>query len=72
MTSHTDQTQPFAGWPRGAGMPAQRALVAAGYTSLEALDGASEEALLALHGVGPKAIRILRAALAERGLALRP
>jgi DNA-directed RNA polymerase alpha subunit len=31
----------------------------------------SEKELLAIHGVGPKSIRILRGALAERGLALR-
>lgn len=48
--------------------PAHRALTAAGYTSLSQLATASEAELMALHGMGPKAIGILRQALAERGL----
>jgi hypothetical protein len=32
----------------------------------------SRAELLALHGVGPKAVRILDAALAERGLSFAP
>ena len=51
--------------------PARRALEHAGYTGLEQLPGLSEKELLRLHGVGPKAVDILRAALAERGLAFR-
>ncbi|MCM6775138.1 DNA-binding protein [Nocardia sp. CDC159] len=56
--------------PHGIGAPATRALNAVGYTELEQLAGVPEAELLALHGVGPKAIRVLRAALAERGLSL--
>lgn len=59
-------SQPF---PRGIGQPATRALEAAGYSSLEQLTQVSEKELLKLHGVGPKAVRILRETLAERGLA---
>ena len=55
--------------PRGIGAPATRALHAAGYTRLEQLAGVPERELGRLHGVGPKALRILRAALEERGLA---
>ncbi|MFB7722185.1 MULTISPECIES: DNA-binding protein [unclassified Nocardia] len=55
--------------PRGIGAPATRALTAAGYSRLEQLAGVPEAELLALHGVGPKAIRLLGAALAEQGLA---
>lgn len=51
------------------GAPASRALTAAGYTTLESLDGASVAELLALHGVGPIAIERLRPALAALGLA---
>ena len=51
------------------GAPATRALDAAGYDSLEDLDGVSRAALLALHGVGPRAIRILDEAMAASGLA---
>jgi hypothetical protein len=56
--------------PRGIGRPATGALHAAGYERLEQLDGVPAADLLALHGVGPKAVRVLRAALAERGLDL--
>ena len=41
------------------GRPALRAFTEAGYTTLEQLIAADPEELLALHGVGPKAIRIL-------------
>jgi len=51
------------------GAPALRALSAAGYQQLAQLSTISADELLQLHGVGPKAIRILRAALAEKGLA---
>ena len=50
------------------GKPAGRALAGAGYTRLDQLSKVSEAELLKLHGVGPKAIRILREALTERGL----
>lgn len=53
----------------GLSQPAQRALKAAGYTRLEQLAGVSEADLLKLHGVGPKAITLLRPALAAQGLA---
>ena len=50
------------------GAPARSALHLAGYTSLEQLPAVTEKELLALHGVGPKAIRLLREALAAKGL----
>ncbi|MFB9907059.1 DNA-binding protein [Allokutzneria oryzae] len=50
--------------------PATRAFLLAGYTRLEDFTGVSAEELLALHGVGPKAVRLLREALAERGMSL--
>jgi hypothetical protein len=49
------------------GAPAQRGLAEAGYTQLEQLTTARAADLLKLHGVGPKAIRLLREALAARG-----
>lgn len=58
--------EPF---PKGIGKPATRALEAAGYSSLEQLTKVSEKELLKLHGMGPKALRVLREALAERELA---
>ena len=58
---------PETAWPKGVSQPAIRALNAAGYSRLEALPGASESALLKLHGMGPKAIRIIKEELAKRG-----
>ena len=54
------------------GAPATRALAAAGYATLEDLDGVSRTMLLGLHGVGPRAINLLDEAMAEEGLALAP
>jgi len=54
--------------PKSIGRPATNALLAAGYTRLEQLTHVREVDIKQLHGVGPKAITILRAALAEKGL----
>ena len=48
--------------------PARRALAAVGVYRLDQVADMAEADLLALHGMGPKAIRILREALAARGL----
>lgn len=45
--------------PKALGAPATRALAGAGITSLAAAAEHSEPELLALHGVGPRAIRVL-------------
>lgn len=58
-------------FPKGVGAPARRALIAAGFNRLEDLNGQSAAALLGLHGMGPKAVGILRAALVEKGMSLR-
>lgn len=50
------------------GNPAQQALFAAGYYRLEQLTQVTEKDLLKLHGMGPKALRILREALTAKGL----
>ena len=49
--------------------PAQRALAGAGITQLVQLTSLSEKELAQLHGIGPNAIRTLRLALNEKGLA---
>ncbi|TDC84959.1 hypothetical protein E1193_04140 [Micromonospora sp. KC606] len=51
------------------GRPANSALLEAGITTLTQVAAHSRRDLLALHGVGPKAVTILAAALAEHGLA---
>jgi hypothetical protein len=57
--------------PSKLGAPARRALIGAGYTRLEQLTKVRESEILKLHGMGPKAIRVLRSALNERGLSFR-
>jgi hypothetical protein len=56
------------GFPPGMSQPSLRALLGAGYTSLEQLTTTTAADLLALHGMGPKGIRLLREALAAHGL----
>ena len=60
-----------AEWPRGVAKPAQRALASAGYTNLDQLTKAREADLATLHGMGPKALDILREALKQRGKSFR-
>jgi predicted flap endonuclease-1-like 5' DNA nuclease len=52
------------------GAPATRALNNAGYTSLRQLAGVPRAELAKLHGMGPKALRIIEDNLAEQGLRL--
>lgn len=56
---------------RTIGRPALRALETEGITTHEEVARHDPDDLLRLHGVGPKAIRILREELAERGLSFR-
>jgi hypothetical protein len=56
--------------PTGLSNPARRALAGAGYTRLDQLAGRSARELLKLHGMGPKALGRIRAALADRGQSL--
>lgn len=51
--------------------PARRALAGAGIMSLKDLSDCPEAAIAGLHGMGPKAMRTLRAALDAQGLAFR-
>ncbi|MBD8063008.1 helix-hairpin-helix domain-containing protein [Oceanitalea stevensii] len=54
------------------GRPATNALREHGVTSLDQVAAMSERELLALHGVGPRAVRLLREALAAQGRDLAP
>ena len=53
------------------GKVARRELAVHGVTQFEQLADWSERDLLAIHGVGPKAIRILREELRSRGMSLK-
>lgn len=59
-------------WPLRPENPARQALREVGITDLQQLTQFSEAELLKLHGVGPKAIRLLREVLALRGFAFAP
>ena len=72
MTSTRDTTHPNeAAFPVGLSGPSLRALANAGIGSMAQLARRSEAELRALHGMGPKALRILKAALAQQGRHLR-
>src|SRR5258708_34475498 len=58
-------------FPRGVAQPALRALFAAGLTTLDQLAQLSEQEISSLHGMGPKAVATLRAALKVKGLGFR-
>ena len=53
---------------KGMGEPARRALASVGYTYVEDLIKTTEKDLKKLHGMGPKALRILREVLQSRGM----
>lgn len=64
---HDEVNQAYAdGFPR-IGSPAYSALKNAGIT-LSELPRYSEKQLLSIHGIGPKAVGILRSFLQEKGL----
>ncbi len=54
--------------PSGLSKPAQRALAGAGYVRLEQFTRLREADVLKLHGMGPKAMDLLRRALKAQGL----
>ncbi|MFJ8964885.1 DNA-binding protein [Lentzea sp. NPDC102401] len=58
-----------AEFPGMIGKVATRELTARGYTTFDSLTKVSAKTLLKIHGVGPKAIRILGEELAAQGKA---
>lgn len=60
-----DPTTPPTPLPRGIGRPATAALALEGITTLDDVREVGLDGLLRLHGVGPKAIRVLREALSS-------
>lgn len=63
-TPGSEQTE----FPRSIGRVAARELAVHGYTRYDQLVVVTAEALLEIHGVGPKAVAILREELANRDL----
>ena len=55
-------------FPREVAKPAQRALATVGVTQMQQLSGFTEAEIAALHGMGPKALGALKAALHAQGL----
>lgn len=64
----TIDVRPVGDLPNDIGKTAARELSLGGIVSLEQVARHSQEELLAIHGVGPKAIRTLGEALAAKGL----
>ncbi|MET0967449.1 MAG: hypothetical protein ABWZ02_13685 [Nakamurella sp.] len=59
-------------YPARLGKVARRELGVHGYTRYDQLTAVTATELLRIHGVGPKAIRILEEELATRGLGFSP
>lgn len=68
MANKPDSTHPNASaFPAALSGPALRALAHAGIRSLSQLAQWTEADVAALHGMGPKGVRLLREALATQG-----
>ena len=67
----TSEGQAHGDLPRAIGRPATDALALIGVTRLDQVAAMTDKELLALHGVVPKAVRVLREELAARGLRSR-
>lgn len=71
-TRRREVTHPNAeAFPSGVSGPALRALAHAGIRTMSQLAQLTEQELLALHGMGPKGVRMLKAGLALTGRHLR-
>lgn len=68
MTPKPDSTHPNAdAFPAGLSGPALRALAHAGIRSMAQLAQRTEKEIAALHGMGPKGLRMLQQGLAKQG-----
>jgi hypothetical protein len=66
----TKATRPSqSAFPKGVSKPALRALASVGVSRLDQVSRLTEDELLALHGMGPKALGIIKAALRRQGKA---
>lgn len=68
MKKTTKIKLPESDLPSGLAQPARRALAQAGYLRLEQFTKFREEEVKKLHGMGPKAIELIRQALAASGM----
>ncbi len=68
MMAHNNLNQAESDLPAELAKPAQRALAAAGYVRLEQFTTISEDEILKLHGMGPKALAQIHRALAAKSL----
>ncbi len=67
----TPDVRPVGDLPDSIGKTAARELSLSGITTLRQVASHSKKELLAIHGVGPKALAILGEALADKGLDYR-
>ncbi len=65
-TKNTNQQEPD--FPQTIGNPARNALQVAGFSKFNQLTDVTQAELSKLHGMGPKALRILRETLEAKGL----
>jgi predicted flap endonuclease-1-like 5' DNA nuclease len=70
--AETPDVRPVGDLPDAIGKTAARELSVNGITTLRQVAGHSKKELLAIHGVGPKAIAVLGDALAAKGLDYQP
>jgi hypothetical protein len=68
MATAKKSANPESDLPAGLAAPARRALAGAGYHRLAQLSKVSEAEIKQLHGIGPNALKQLRAALKAQGL----
>ena len=68
MATAKKSANPESDLPAGLAAPARRALAGAGYQRLAQLSKVSEAEIKQLHGIGPNALKQLRAALKAKGL----
>jgi len=66
--AETPDIRPVGDLPNEIGKTAARELSINGITTLQQVASHSKKELLAIHGVGPKAIRLLGEVLAAKGL----
>lgn len=67
----TPDIRPIGDLPDEIGKTAARELSVHGINTLQKVANHSERELLAIHGVGPKAVRLLGEAMSAKGLGFR-